>query len=1619
MSVRRSASARVFRDCLAMVASAVLCLGPATAPAAAQEIEIGGIQIEGGAKTAGTMPGGILPKPGPDEVELRRHLRQAQAHLGSKDLRRVAEKYQIILEYLENGKDQDYFQPSDNDGETTTSVRGDIDRWLAAMPRDVRDNYELRYGGAARQLVQAAVRNGDLPALEKAYRLYFHTEAGQTAAFLLGEQYLEQGHWLRAALCFTRLLASPGGARFEPSLSFKLAASQYWAGMNQDAQVTLARLRQEHPRARLNVAGRDMPLFGDDRAALEWLAGIVGDGRGGQTGTAAQWLVYGGNPARSATTQGDEPVVVPWRTTNSLNPEYVALSGRGDERDRGLLPELVRRFSQRSVVALPSGHPLIVRDVPLPTKDETNQGHPRGAVALVRTLRGLAAIDVATGKLVWQRDEPEPARQAQATEQVQVTRFGRVFAPTAVPANTLEQRLWGDGVGGQLASDGELAYVVQQQASDEGQNDNQDEEDSPSTSSRPLRPMNVLQAIALKSGETAVGGGLHWQINGREEEKDAPFAGAYFLGPPLPLGGALYVLAEFNSDRADQSSGEVRLLAIDPRVLDSRRRPKLLWSQKVAMFDDSVLMTEGHFGFGRYGPPLQRAIVRRQAGLSPSYADGLLVCPTGVGAVVAMDLTTRSLRWGYKYATIQPNTSTPSSRLQSAQSGNAPPDLGRWAESPVVIVSGRALFTPPLASELHCVNLADGKKLWSVPRDDGLYLAGVHGGNAVVVGSRKIRAFPLSSIGAIKPAWEIELPGGSVPAGRGFISAGQYYLPLSTAEIAVIDAEQGKIVRKLPSPEGRPLGNLVCHEDIILSQGAVSIDCLYQRKPLESSLARRLKQDAADAKALLLAAEVAKHDGKPEEALGLLRRSYQARSHERARELLVDGLLGLLRADVAKHHGLLAELAKLADTPAQRTEYLALLSKDLRRQGKPLEAFDVLLQLAESTPQGGTTAIAPGDQQHDAPRAEVTVGRDLLVRSSLAELYRAASGADRAELDRRIDARLQEALPAADATPLRCFLDRFAFHSSADAARRELVARGIVGRGGAPLEVELSLAALERSADAATARWTIAQRARFLAAAERPDEAAAVFRRLQEEFGDQVCVDGRTGKQMVEDLPADSPVRKWLSPVAAVWPQGKVVSEPKQQPALADTQTFRVPLEGDAAWAAQTALYLNLRSGALIAKDRLGRRLWELDLNRGTAGGMQRDGWLNRAVAWRHLLVLYLGNEVVALDMLGPGGKPQKDPLWRRSLIDAPPGLDNSGAFAARFEQAAWGAFQRLATDQWTGKPLGRLGPVTAGYVCFQRGEELLAVQPLTGRTLWSRRGIPPGSYFFGNDELIAVAVPDRSAGLLLRAGDGEVLDRPDLFAARRIVAAAGPRIVVWEDDAGKHVLRMIDAAAKQSWALGRFAAGSKACVVDNQSLAVMQPDGEFHSFRLADGKAEFDKPYKVSLSGKLGALYAVKWRDTYMFAVSRAEQPREQVIWSYGVVSLNDPNRPQIAGKVYGVGPGGKTWSASVDNGHWVLDQPLDLPLLVFSSGSDYADFRGRAASMLLCLDKRTGKTIYQERNRRVIQGVEVSADEEQHTATLRYADALVTLKFTDQPDEEPKKDAAKEPVKKEAAKK
>ncbi|HEV3025554.1 MAG TPA: PQQ-binding-like beta-propeller repeat protein, partial [Pirellulales bacterium] len=680
--------------------------------------------------------------------------------------------------------------------------------------------------------------------------------------------------------------------------------------------------------------------------------------------------------------------------------------------------------------------------------------------------------------------------------------------PTAASlVNWLDQRVWDDAVYGTLASDGELVYAVEDldiqpplaQMIAGGFQRRMIINNGGFQPSSMARSYNRLAAY-----EIATEGKLKWSVGGQSGDGQLPLAGAFFLGPPLPLAGKLYVLAEIK--------GEIRLFALDPK-----NEGRLEWSQQLAAAPVSV----------------QEDSLRRFAGATPSYADGILVCPTSTGAAVAIDLATRSLLWGYQYPrAVDPIFQNRMMRMQGFPGDDAG-DNEHWADASVTIAAGRVLLTPIESRQLHCLNLVDGTLLWGVPRDDGMYLACVHDNQVLVVGRRGLRAYDLADGTSAWHEPTLSLPEGSAPSGRGFFDGQRYYLPLSSAEVAAVDLTAGRIVARSKSRGGIVPGNLICYQGAVISQGVESLESFHQLEDLRRQVAEVLSERPDDADALARQGELLLDEGRLEESVTQLRRSFEIKPEARTRELLLDALLEGLRLDFKAHRRHLDEIERLATSPTSRTAYLRLLATGLQQNGEIEAAFAAYLRLVDLG--------SPGDELEKLDGG-LSVRRDRWVRARLAGLREAAKPDELARLDAALQTRFKAANDSPEPAALREFLDYFGGHPLADAARERLAAKLI--EKDACLEAERWLRELERSPDAERARAAAARMARLLLRAGRDDDAAGYYQRLANPWADVVCLDGKTGRELVEELPADAALKQLITGVRP-WPAGQV-NEQKQ-----------------------------------------------------------------------------------------------------------------------------------------------------------------------------------------------------------------------------------------------------------------------------------------------------------------------------------------------------------------------------------------------------------------------------------------------------------------------------------------
>ncbi|MEZ6070957.1 MAG: PQQ-binding-like beta-propeller repeat protein [Pirellulales bacterium] len=769
--------------------------------------------------------------------------------------------------------DDDFFFQPDESLPTHQSVRSEAARLLDQLPERGRQFYELQFGAEARNELEQALEAGDIEAIAETARRYFHTDAGFEASYLVALDHIDHGRPLLASLILRRMQESPRRAQsWEPMLSVRLAASWARGGELERARQIWRDMRRQYGDVDVRVGGRTL---GTNAAALP------GDAPHENDSDAYSWLAEVAEWAQHPAVESAEGWLV-YRGTPSRNVQTdggaVLLRSRWRVRTNtdpvldDMLTQQQHAYHDVGLAPLPAAHPLVV-----------------GNVVLTRTLTNLTAVDFETGKRLW-----ESASSTDASQIDELTP-GADAPMAATLRQGLEQRVWNDITYGTLASDGNLVFAV--------------EDISLGAASRralggglnrnlwrfwDANPSNRLAAYDVHTGK------LTWEVGGDRSDGLA-MSDTFFLGPPLPLADKLYVLAERES--------EIRLWVLDAAT----GRPD--WSQLLVVVE----------------PDRNLSVARRMVGLSPSYADGVLVCPTASGAVVAVDLTTRGLLWGYQYAPSQNQGGIawqlPFSRV--AQPGGRG-QFCRWIDGSVTLSDQCVLVAAVESDELHCLELHSGSARWTVSPDDAAFVAGVADEKVFVVGQRGAQAYRLSDGSAVWDDDGLVFPEEVMPTGRGFLHAGQYFLPTRHGGLASIDLARGELTFDATSTESPELGNLVVHAGSVISATAHGVDRFLQVDAARQALEQRVAASSNDPDRFALEAELHLHSGRLEAAVATLERGRQVGGGARIDGLLLESLLRGMQTDFQRYRDRCDEIERLLRHPADRAVYYRLLAEGRR-----------------------------------------------------------------------------------------------------------------------------------------------------------------------------------------------------------------------------------------------------------------------------------------------------------------------------------------------------------------------------------------------------------------------------------------------------------------------------------------------------------------------------------------------------------------------------------------------------------------------------------------------------------------------------------------------------------------
>ena len=237
----------------------------------------------------------------------------------------------------------------------------------------------------------------------------------------------------------------------------------------------------------------------------------------------------------------------------------------------------------------------------------------------------------------------------------------------------------------------------------------------------------------------------------------------------------------------------------------------------------------------------------------------------------------------------------------------------------------------------------------------------------------------------------------------------------------------------------------------------------------------------------------------------------------------------------------------------------------------------------------------------------------------------------------------------------------------------------LTGKDGkeAPIECEALLEELEHSADPSRRGAAVARMATLLNGFGKYDEAAYFYRRLENEYPDVVCMSGKTGKQLAEGLPADSPVGQAFVERAS-WPEGNVRREPAEIRSMRgqnNRRPFPLNWRGDRPGFLESVdVAFDQQQQQVIGRDGFGKDRFRVGINE---AGQNRLGYqpisseLNFAAARGHLLLVDLGNQVLALDTLRPQGEGSRI-LWQQDLVEITPNMFNGQPMQAKEIHLPW-----------------------------------------------------------------------------------------------------------------------------------------------------------------------------------------------------------------------------------------------------------------------------------------------------------------------------------------------------------
>ncbi len=1383
------------------------------------------------------------------------------------------QKYPVAVPELQSILDapEDYLANDSIKG--FVSLKEAAHQLIATLPDAGRRYYSLQYGPAADQMLQQAEALDDNNLLHEIVRRYFFTKAGAEAAYALGGYYFERGDFLAATQIWEMLSTQHELALSkEPHLTFKLAIAWFHLGnlgKCRQALMQLSRMTDEPVYQFPN--GTKVPLFTADENPVEWLSRLTGRLDLRVAREQGNWTMYRGSPARTASAEFAVPSAKPLWEFSTIQDPFLQLLKDPPPVEEMLL-KLGEHRRKNLAGVLPAASPLIIRDQ-----------------VIFRTHRNLKAVSLKTGKLSWETTLSDELYQ-ELLKDPQNRDEEFLGTPQTPLEKYLTQRAWQDYTAGHLSTDGKLVFCVENVGFIAGfyHFSRLDRENV-------LVPNSFNRLLAFEADT----GKFVWELGGPRLQNPINYSGHYFLGAPLPLDGKLYCLAE--------EGREFRLLVLDAAT------GQTIWTQSLYRSDYPIARD-----YTTDRRPLDH--IRRRMGLSPSAAHGVLVCPTGSGSTVGIDLTQHKLLWRHV------DTGGKEISMFAAFARDSDANSEGWAEFTPVIIGDRVLIESRKSQTLQCLDLFDGHLIWSRPRRDNLFIAAIHDGKILLVGNDQIEALKLSD-GSL--AWPKPQPIGS-PSGRGIVVKDTYYQPVETGEILSIRLEDGLVLaRTRVDTEALP-GNLAAAGGMLVSQNESEVVGFQSVTAIEEQIrqASQSEQPEDQAIARLLKGELKLFAGDVSQAMQLIGQSLQIKPTLRARRVYADIFLESLDHDFTTNEKLISKMESLLVDEGQRKRFFQIQAVNYQQRGNLQAALLNYLRLSELKGLMESVPVKGGG----------FVRTDRWIRSQLELLTLRSSVEDRKQIAEFLSRYYSEKLVQADRIALERFLQCCGNLPETQQARMLLVARleQEIDSAGEEEQAYLQsclmrhLEQLRASKQSVVAAYATAKLTEIYLSAQRYAQAEEYIEALRTRWPDVVCLDGKTASQLAEQW--ESQLKSRQAQKALPW-QEQTVQVYRGEQGKGQNTSLTVEIIG-----LSNALFNNYRLEVgpakewLFAYDGQGQQQWSFSLMQAEIEVPQQPYFSARV--FQQYLVVNFGSEFFVLDTLNRDSEDRPLLLWKQRLMTGPPSVRD---YISIERTGVAPVLREYLTRNMDRELLGRIGTINEEFICYQVGSDLIAADLLTGEILWKQPGFGISSRHYGDAEHVIVIASQAQAEqryVVLSGQNGEMINtfkleqgESPIFAFERYLLT----LTVQEDKT--RLLHLKNLTNDEEIWSQKLSENSTYTLGQNYEIVMMHPDGTIAFLDLMTGEQKFE--VKGQPASKMINLLVLRNSRQYLVFVSLPYIARDRVDASRNRVVFRSLSLTSYLfnGMVYSIDrqTGNIMWSLPLETQGIDFSQFLDLPVITF----------------------------------------------------------------------------------------